>query len=305
MNSIHKKVGLFLLLALPFVFAGVASRGGESSRKDSPPAGARWPTAIVSMAPSITEILFVVGAGDKVVGVTDFCDYPAAAKNLPKVGGYFDPNYEAVLAMKPDLVILLDNQDSASIRLGRLGIKTLLVKNESITDIIDSIRQIGFAVGKKEAGDKLADEMTAKIKAIKKRSVGLRKPKILMSVAREYGSGGISRIQVAGPKSIYDDLLKKAGGQNVYQGAPVRYPLLSGEAVMRLKPEYVIELVPGGEGKPMMRSLLVNDWSRFIKSGHIERKNIYVITDRYAVRPGPRMIRLLDRLNKIIHPATR
>ena len=187
-------------LAFCFIAVGVArERSVASSAEEVLHTTKRYPARIVSVAPSITEILFAVGAGDKVFGATDFCDYPEEAKSIPRIGGFFDPNYEAILAIKPDIVLLLKTQSDMVGKLKSLGIEGVVLKNESLHDIVSSIRLIGEKVGAEEKANLLADEMEARIAKTKKGSVGKNRLSVMVSVFRDYGTGDIAEARIAGP----------------------------------------------------------------------------------------------------------
>ena len=304
-NLTRPLVFIATTVALAFCFiavGGARERSAESSAEEVLHTAKKYPARIVSVAPSITEILFAVGAGDRVFGATDFCDYPEEAKSIPRIGGFFDPNYEAVLAIKPDVVFLLKTQSDMIDKLKALGIEGVVVENESLFDIITSIRKIGKRVGARERANSLASEMEVKIAKIKRNSVGKIRPSVMVSVFRDYGSGDVAEARIAGPGSIYDDLITLAGGRNVYEGPKVKYPVISGEAVLRLAPDFIIEIAPQREGEVLDVTVLIDDWKRVIKSGRTKKENIHAITDNFSVRPGPRTILLLERFSKIIQP---
>ena len=150
------------------------------------------PACIISLAPSITEILFSLGLGDRVAGVTRFCDYPPEALEKAEVGGYFDINYEAVLALEPDLAIHLSEHDDARTRLGNLGIPTLAVDHRRVEGILESISIIAGNCGAREKGENLRLSLENRIREVREgflakpssRSVVHSKPRVLVAVGR-------------------------------------------------------------------------------------------------------------------------
>ncbi|MBI2974388.1 MAG: ABC transporter substrate-binding protein [Deltaproteobacteria bacterium] len=198
------------------------------------------PARIISLKPNITEILFALGIGDKVIGVTTWCDYPEEVKNLPKVADYININTEKIIALKPDLVI---GSEENSVKkqfavLQNAGIKTLTVPFKSMKDLYSSIEKIAEVVGKKENGAKLSHSMQISIQNTKIRKH--QNTKILILV-------GHHPLVAAGPKTFLGDILNLAGAKNIIDTEITPYPTINTEFILAKNPNTIIDLTMGTE----------------------------------------------------------
>ncbi|MFP4380148.1 MAG: ABC transporter substrate-binding protein [Candidatus Sumerlaeia bacterium] len=260
------------------------------------------PKRIVSLAPSVTEVVFELDLEDRLVGVSKFCDYPEAAKELPRVGGFFDPNYEAILGLKPDLVILLTSHDEIKKRLESLGVKCLTVRHEKIPDILESIITIGKACGVETQAKTVVKQLKERTAAVVEKAENLAKVKVLMSIGRDLTGGSLGTIFAAGPDNLYDEMIGMVGGENVLADSKAAYPQLSGEGIILLKPDVIIELVGAlPEGGPTVEQIRAH-WDTLASLPAVKNDRVHVITGNYAVRPGPRYVQILEELARIIHP---
>lgn len=236
---------------------------------------------IVSLAPDMTEMLFALGLGKRVVGVTTFCDHPKEALSKPKIGGMSNPSLEAIIALKPDLVVMTDDGNSKAIadRLAGLGIKTYIFRARRLTEIPEAIRNMGKYLGVKIAADTLsADIDTAIMKASKIETEYLSKP---------YGSKKkrsalfviwFSPLIVAGPGTIIDDAMKLTGLINIAADTKIAYPRFSLEAVINRKPELILI----GKGHADIRAMS-KDFLKAVNKGRV------CYLDDALYRPGPRI----------------
>lgn len=297
--ALHPKYQAGLLIAAHIVVAaGILA--GFAFRDGSPEPGsgsARETSAarIVSMAPNITETLFALGLGDRVAGVTRFCAWPPEAREKPSVGGFIDPNYERIVALRPDLVLLLPEHATVIDHLGELGIRCEVVRNRTVDDILWTIGRIGELCGREAQADSLAGDLRRRIVAVRA-GAGAGKPKVLISVSRDFGAGTVSRVYAAGPGTFYDELIGYAGGVNAYVGPPVAYPVLSAEGLISLDPDIIIDLVPSGQAD----GLGPEAWSGYGSVAAVRNGRVHVIDAEYAVIPGPRFILFLEELAGIV-----
>lgn len=254
---------------------------------------------VVSLAPSITETVFALGKGNKLVGVTRYCDYPSAAKKIAKIGGYIDPSFEAIVRLKPDLVIVtIENKETVK-KLRELGLQVLVVDQNTISGIIGSIKKIGHAVDADGRAGEIVSDITRRIDDVKKHTKGLNRPSVMISIGRSMG-GGVDEIYVAGKDNFYDEIICIAGGRNAYDSRIAKTPALSGEGITRLNPDVIIDLEPGRQKKEADKS--ISEWSILPHVSAVKSKRVYVLTGRYVVVPGPRFINPLEDAAKIIHP---
>jgi len=207
------------------------------------------PERIISLAPSTTEILYALGLGDRIVGVTTFCDYPAAAKAKTKIGGMSNPSLEAVVSLKPDIVVMTTdgNPKEFEERLRSLKITTYVFTARKLSELPQGIRELGGALGVKIRADKLAHEIEDGIEKIKKSAFDSHpshvKKKVLYIVWPE-------PLIVAGPGTIIDDAIMLLEDENIARRAAAAYPKYSIEEVIRQAPDVI--LIGKGSGMDMV-----------------------------------------------------
>jgi iron complex transport system substrate-binding protein len=257
---------------------------------------------IIAMAPSITETLFALGLGDQVVGVTRYVEFPPEATKRPSVGGFFDPNYEQMLALNPTLVVALGGQEEQLQRLRELGFELLEARQANVTEILASIHLIGGACGLAQRGAELVDELSRLQERVENRTAHLPSPGVLIVVDREMGTGKIRDLYVAGKETFYDDLLTLAGGTNVYDGKIIQYPTLSLEGLMRVNPQVIIEIVPKLAQRGFTADALRRDWDAVPTLNAVKSNRIVILDDSFAAVPGPRYVQLLEAMARAIHP---
>lgn len=257
---------------------------------------------IISLSPSTTETLFALGLGNKVVGRTRFCNYPPEAKSIKEVGGYVDPNYEAMIALQPDLVILLPEQEKVKQYLNNLNVHFLEVNNKTIQDIKNTIKVIGDSCNVKIEAEKLLATINKTITTIKSATKNLPKPKVLISIGRTFGTGTIKDVYIAGKNTFYDELISLAGGINAFQDSSANYPMLSAEGIIHLNPQLIIDFVTDVNSCGLDNKTILNDWKSITSVDAVINNNVKIFTGDYIVIPGPRFILLLKDLAKAIHP---
>lgn len=243
--------------------------------------GGAGPARIVSLKPNVTEILFAIGAGDRVVGVTTWCDYPPAAARLPKVADYVAPNVEQVLALHPDLAVgSMENALSQPVRqLESSGVRVALFPFDSLDATWASIRAIGAAVGAPAAADALVHRMREAMRTMRIAWGAAPTPRVLIAVGRR-------PLVAAGPRSFLGELLRWANGANVVTTTAVAYPRLSRETLLASNPDVLIDL-GGGMGEPE------SDWP----GGRVQPLPTALF------RPGPRLAEGLRALGGAVHGA--
>lgn len=280
---------LTCLLTLSVVFSSAAAASGPPAR-------------IVSMAPSTTEILFALGLGDKVVGVTRYCDYPEAAKNIAKIGGYVDPSYEAIVAFKPDMVILLTSHRDAERELAKLKIPTLTIPHETVSGIHEAIREIGDACGVVDKAAAILDSLEKQTGIVREAVKDRPKPRVLVCIGRDTESGQLAGMYFAGRNGFYDEIIEMAGGENAYQDTAVAYPQLSAEGVIQLNPDVIVDLASHINPKGKTTTQIASQWDALRSVSAVRDKRVYVIAGNHALRPGPRYAQFLEELARLLHP---
>ena len=250
------------------------------------------PQRIVSMAPTLTEILFALGMGEQVVGVTAYSNYPPAAKEKPVMGTFMQPNIEAVIGARPDLILTLGfkQQTTLADRLRRFNYSTLTVDIEKMGQLFEAIVEIG-AVTKRVAQ---ADEMTRRLRANLDDisdlvSTGL-KPKVLWIIQ-------IEPLRVAGTDTFINELIELAGGVNVIGPTIYKYPPIGAEQVITLAPEVIIDADYNSSRENTQRYL-----SRFANVSAVRNKRVYEIRNDTVSRLGPRIDEAVETVAKCLRP---
>ena len=248
------------------------------------------PRRIVSLVPSITEILFALGLGDRVVGVTSFCTYPPEAVAKPKIGGYSDPSIEAVVAQNPDLIFVSADACSPSLvaRFEALGIPTYTAYPRGLEEAVATMRAIGRVSGVPDAGEQAARSLALVIDGIKSATAGRPRPRVLLCVM-------VRPLTVAGPKTLGHDLIEVAGGENVVPGGAGRYPTWGPESVLAADPDVIIVSPHPGDPDP---ALYFADW---LELRAVRAKRILTIEPDWIHRPGPRLALGLAALARAFH----
>jgi iron complex transport system substrate-binding protein len=249
------------------------------------------PKRIVSLAPSMTEILYALGLGDNIVGVTTFCDYPEEAKKKPKIGGMSNPSLEAVVSLKPDIVVLTTdgNPEEFEERLVSLKIKTFVFQARRLSELPQGIRELGRALGIKERADKLAQEIEDGIGKERKSSLSSRpssiKRRVLFIVWPE-------PLIVAGPGTVIDDAITLLGHENIAATAMTNYPKYSLEEVIRQAPDVLfIGKSMGNDMRPVSQGLL----KRLSTVPAVKNGKVFFVSDK-LFRLGPRVVRGIEEL---------
>lgn len=257
-------------------------------RADEAPA--RQPRRIVALAPSLTETLFALGLGDRVVGVGNYSHWPPEAESRPHLGGLFDPNLERIVSQRPDLAVLLPSERDLATKLSRLGIGTLLVPSESLEDVEHSFTAVAARCGVPAAGARLAAQFrTALRPKARPRPEGGPPLRVLLSVDRQ--AGRLTDVLVAGPGTFLDELLTRLGAINVFADARMRYPQVALEEVLARAPDLILEL-RGEPLAPAAAERLAGDWRQLPGATAASRVRVAVVAGDYVVIPGPRLPRL-------------
>lgn len=258
---------------------------------------ARPVTRIVSLAPSATEMLFALGLGPRVVGVTRYCDRPAEALKLPKVGGFSDPSLEAVMALKPDLVVAVPAEANRKVadRLVDLGVPVLVVPGTTMDDVFSAIRILGTEL--KVAGD--AEKLTARVKGeldvIAAAVKGRAAPRVLIVYDHR-------PLIVGGPGAFADEVIRLSGGRNVVEKGAVPYPTLSMELVAQLAPDVILDASMGGGGDEKARTEAVHMFDRFPSIPAVRNTRIHVLPSGTLMRPGVGIADDVRLVARLIHP---
>jgi iron complex transport system substrate-binding protein len=256
------------------------------------PTVAPRPTRVVSLAPSVTETVFALGFGDRLVGVTTYCDYPAEARKLPKIGGFMSPSLEAIVAKRPDFVIGVSSAtDPGKAReMERLGLKVTLISLASVSDILNAIKSIARLLGSPQAGEKLVRKITLQFDEVKKRVAPAPLRSILLAV-------GLRPLVAVGGKNYIDELITLAGGKNIAGNAAQPWLNLPDEYIVAKAPQVIIEAGMGSERGPSGKN-----WLDLASIPAVKERRVYAYQSDKILRPGPRIGEGLEEIARLVHP---
>jgi iron complex transport system substrate-binding protein len=251
------------------------------------------PTRIVSLAPSNTEILFAVGAGNQVIGVTKYCDYPynftawVAAGNMSSIGSYYHPAIEPIVALHPDLVIASGSaSDQAAAKLRDLGYKVIILDARNLNGVLNDLYLVGKATGHSDQAASVVSGFRARIDVVQAKAANATtSPKVYYETATD-------PLMAAGPNTFVSDVVKIAGGKNIFDDASTQWPTVSSDSVITKNPDVILSYhTDGFSTRP--------GWSTI---GAVANNKIYSLPSSMFTRPGPRLVDALEAVAKILHP---
>jgi iron complex transport system substrate-binding protein len=255
------------------------------------------PNSIISMTPQLTEILFAMGLGDKIIAVSSDSDYPPQALKKPKIGTFWQPNLEAIIAAKPKLIIAenFEQQKQATRQLEQLGYPVLIVSLNNIQELFDTIDTIGKATGKKTEAGRLAADIKSKLINLSGRLSTGRKFTVLWVMQT-------NPIRVAGRDTFANELIELAGGLNAIGQTVQKYPPVGIEEIIAAAPEVIIQPAMGTGDIEAQQKAAVEFWSKWPNLPAVKNNRIYVISGDEVSRLGPRIDKGLETVARCIHP---
>jgi len=249
----------------------------------------KTPEKVISLSPAITEMLFALKLEDKIVGTTDYCDYPEAANHTPKMGGFNTPNMELIVEAEPDLVFISSGvQADLSENFKKLGIKTFALDATTIDEVISNIELIGVIMDVEDNAKIMAEDMKVRKEFVKEKAKDLEKPLVFFEVWDE-------PLLSAGPNTFIADILNISGGINFAQDSNTDYPQVSLELLIEKDPDFYIAI-------DHKRNTDISDRPGFEELKAIQNSKYYRIPDDFVTLPGPRIIEGLEKIASIIHP---
>ncbi len=247
------------------------------------------PQRIVSVVPSVTEMLFAMGAGPRVVAVSSYDTFPPEVSRLPRVGALIDPDVERIIALRPDLVVIYASQDDLRTQLDRARIPTFVYRHGDLAAIPQLMRDLGARVGMTEAGARLARTLNDDLKAVRDRATGRARPRVLLVIGREAGS--LRSIRASGGYGFLHDLLECAGGENVFADVKRESVDVTLEAILARAPEVIIEL--HYQERPSEAAVAAERavWKPLAGVPAVRHGKVVLLYGGELVVPGPRIAR--------------
>lgn len=284
-----------LTLATALLLATIAASAPAALQQPSSPAPE--PKRIISLVPAVTEMLFAVGAGPRVVGVSSFDRFPAEVERLPRVGALLDPDIERILSLRPDLVVVYRSQTDVLAQLGRAQIPVFVYAHTGLAEVTATMRKVGERVGATERADALASEIERRIEVVRMGSVARPRPKTLVVIGRDafalrgiYASGGIGFIH---------DMLAAAGGDNVFGDAKREAVQATSELILTRAPEVILEL-RADPIDPATQTKELRTWDALASVPAVRNKRVRIVADPRTVIPGPRVAEAVEVLARAL-----
>ena len=252
------------------------------------------PRRIVALAPNLTEILYYLGLGDRVVGVTRFSYYPPEAMKKPKVGSYIQVNVERILELRPDLVIgtVDGNRRGVVNLLQEAKIPVYVVNPRTVKETITTLAAIADVCGVGKRGHQLASLLTGRVDKIVKRTSGLEKPLVFLQI-------NLRPIMTVNRNTIHHDVIRLAGGKNMAGDLDVTYPRISVEEVLKRKPDVIVisSMERGGRFERER-----TNWYSWPSIPAVKRKQVFLLDSDLLDRPSPRIVDGLEKMARLLHP---
>ena len=260
--------------------------------------GQSAPRRIVSLVPAVTEMIFALGAGDRVAGVSNFDKFPPDVEKIAKVGALLDPNLDRILSLKPDLVVVYYSQTDLQTQLQRASVPAYSYKHAGLADVTETIRSVGARIGRAEQAQTLARDIEAKLAALRTRyNVGPR-PRTLVVFERE--NFALRGIYASGGRGFVHDMLTVAGGDNVFADVDREAVPATTELILARRPEVIIEL----RADPMTEDVERKErlaWNQLASVPAVRAKRVHIITDPRTVIPGPRVVAGVEAIAERLH----
>lgn len=254
------------------------------------------PQRIISLAPSMTETVYALGRGDRLVGVSIYCDYPPGVEKIDRVGTFLTPNLEVILAKHPDIVLAVPspgNREPVE-QLRRLGVQVLVLEPQTVEQIKDAQLAVGRALGAEVAAQRLVQEIDERMAAIQARVAGAPIRHTLMVV-------GQTPLIAVGHGTFLDELITMARGKNLGAQAGAGWPHVSIELPIATAPEVIIDTTMGNEEQPGAAASMAF-WKDLTTIPAVRDGKVHGYKQYQLLRPGPRIDEALDTIARIIHP---
>jgi iron complex transport system substrate-binding protein len=253
---------------------------------------------ILSLAPNVTEILFAMGMGDRVVGRSNYCTVPAEALKVPAVGDTLSINLEKVISLKPTLALVVTKRPEVAATLEGVGIRTVMLKCDTMPELMETIQAIGRETQAGEASATLMAWIRENLEATRRRVEGRTRPKVLFAFPMTVGS---AQMMVAGRGMFVDGLISVAGGENAYPAA-AEWPTVTPAKVIEMAPDVVIINAVGGDAAPDRVQAIQRAWQQWATVPAVRKARVHILTAPFLTIPGPRVGMAAECLADLIHP---
>ena len=257
------------------------------------------PRRIVSVSPVITEILYGIGAFDRVVAVTDYCLYPPQAKSLPKVGGWATPSVERIAGFHPDLVAFSDAQAPfLAMPLEQLGIHTAIARSQTVQDAYDAIATLGRATGNAAQAARLIAQIKSSLDTVRRRAADLPHPSVISIVDRTPGT--LRDLYAVTDGSYLAELISIAGGRPAGGSSRLGYGKISKEALVTINPEVILDIEPGSQTNAGAHPEAA--WQELPEINAVRRGRVYIVRDEFVPHDSQMIAKTAVLFGRLLHP---
>ncbi|MCB9851021.1 MAG: ABC transporter substrate-binding protein [Phycisphaerales bacterium] len=250
---------------------------------------------IIANAPSNAEIVCALGACDKLVGVSRYATYPTEVKDLPKLGGLDDPDLEAMLALRPDLVIQRGGNPHVERMCEQQQIVLYIDRTDSLPSLFTTIDELGGLLGRTEEAANLAKSLRDRLDAVRAKAPKHR-PRVLLVLR---SPDRLAPLTTVGKPSYLSSVIELAGGDNVFGNVDVAYPQIGLEEVIAARPDVILDVMPGEEIDDTRRAALLKQWQAVASVPAVQSDEVHILTEDYVLIPSPRVVLLAEKLNRL------
>jgi iron complex transport system substrate-binding protein len=263
------------------------------------PESDRIPARIVSLVPAVTEMLFAIGAGPQVVGVSSFDTYPREVASRQRVGALVDPDLERVLALRPQLAVIYSSQEDLRRQLSRAAIPVFDYRHADLADITTTLREIGARVGRAADADRVAAAIEQRLEATRRRVAARPRSRVLLVFGREAGT--LRNIYASGGYGFLHDMLVVAGGENVVGDVQRESVQATTELILARRPDVIVEIRASGLNLDAARNP-DPAWKALASVPAVRTNRIVVLAGNQFVVPGPRVADAVEQMARALHP---
>lgn len=260
----------------------------------------RVATRIVSLVPALTEMLFAVGAGSQVVGVSSYDDFPPEVQSRPRVGALLDPDVERILSLKPDLVLMYGSQTDLQGQFARAGIRVYSYRHGGIGNVLQTIRELGALSGHKVEGDRVTAQLQSRLDAVRTRVRGRPRPRTMLVMGRD--AMALRGVYVSAGVGFLHELLDVAGAEDVFADVKREGIQPSNETMIVRAAQVIIELHPGDQPAPDILQKERSVWSLLSSVPAVRNERVHLLYGGYLMSPGPRLAAAAESLARVLHP---
>ncbi|HUL72664.1 MAG TPA: helical backbone metal receptor [Vicinamibacterales bacterium] len=291
----------FGLLPLALIAVCLAAKPSAwSPARDATAQPATRPRRIISLVPAVTEMLYAIGAGDDVIGVSTFDHYPPAVESKTRVGALVDPDFERILSLSPDLVIIYGTQSDLATRLDHAHVPVFDYELAGLADVIATMRRLGDRIGRSTDANREADRIERELESVRRQVAGRPRPRTALIFGREAGS--LRGIFASAGVGFLHDMLEVAGGSDAFADVTRQSLQLSAEMLLARAPDVILELRPSEGWSADRLASERGVWNALPSLPAVRTGRVYILADNLLLVPGPRVVEAVRRIAAVIQP---